>query len=96
MYLYLTAFDKAGDIKWGKPWLQTDSLLDMNNHIKENHNTESELYFPLLNGRDKERLEESGKTILLFTEDINYYLLDVEHDNNKGILRQMNIDSILE
>ena len=96
MNLYLVAYDKAFHLLFTKKWMETNSLLDIANYIKENHNIDCDRQFPLINSTDMTNLRVHGKTVLLFTEEAYYYLHDVNSENSKGILRDITIDQIFE
>ena len=96
MNLYLTAYNKAFDLLFTKKWMETDSLADITNYIKINHNVDCERHFPLINSTDLTNLKVYGKTVLLFTQDVYYFLHDIHNENNKGLLRDVIIDEILE
>jgi hypothetical protein len=93
MNLYLVGFSPKNEIKLYTKWLETNSLADMNRHIMKTPYKE-DICFPLLSSSDKETLEETGKTVLLFS-DLYYYLVDIEHKNNTAVLRHINIDTVL-
>lgn len=95
MDLYLTAYDKKSNLLC-KKWIETDSLLEINNYIKKNHSIDSDLYFPLLNNSDMSKLRNVGKAVLLFKKEAYYLLADVNNENNKGILRDIIITEILD
>jgi len=96
MNLYLVAYDKNFHLLFTKKWIRTESLLETNELIKQNHNTDCEIYFPTLSGTDWSNIKYSGKTVLLFTNDAYYFLHDIENESCKGILRDIAIDEILE
>lgn len=95
MILYVVGFTpENSEIKHYKKSIETNSLYEMNKWIMSNP-YKDDLHFPLLSSSDKERLEEEGKTILLFSN-LHYYLVDLNHKENKAILRHINIETILD
>ena len=93
MILYVIGFSTKNEIKYFKKSLESNSLLEINKWIMANP-YKDDIHFPLLSTGDKERLEEDGKTILLFS-DLHYYLVDVNNKENKSIIRHINIETIL-
>lgn len=96
MNLYLVAYDKNFHLLFTKKWIKTKSVLEINEHIKKNHNISCDRYFPPISNTDLNNLRYQGKTVLLFTDDAYYFLHDIENERSKGILRDITIDEILE
>lgn len=94
MILYVVGFaPKTSEIKYYKKSIDTNSLYEINKWIMANP-YKDDTHFPLLSSNDKEKLEEEGKTVLLFSN-LHYYLVDVNNKENKAILRHINIETIL-
>ena len=96
MNLYLVAYDKNFHLLFTKKWMETNSLLEINGFIKKNHSIDCAIYFPIISNADLHNLQYGGKTVLLFTNDVYYFLHDIENEASKGILRNIIIDEILE
>lgn len=94
MNLYLITFSHKYEYLDSQKWLETNSLREINKFIMDNPYKE-DLCFPLLNLIDKELLETKGNTVLLYS-DVYYYLHDMDHENNKSIWRDININSIFD
>ena len=95
MNLYLVSYDKDFHLISAKKWMETDSLLDINQHIKSYHSIDSERYFPLLNNNDMYKLRSDGKTVLIFSNGGHYFLFDINSEGGKGIARDVTIEEIL-
>ena len=95
MNLYLVSYDKDFHLISAKKWMETDALVDINKHIKENHNIECDRYFPLLNNNDMYSLRSNGKTVLIFTKEFYFFLFDINSEGGKGISRDVTIEEIL-
>ncbi len=93
MNLYLVGFTPDMKISYYQKWLETDSLLEINKHIMKTP-YKNDICFPLLSSNDKEKLVETGKTILLFS-DLHYFLVDADNKENTAVIRHINIDTIL-
>jgi hypothetical protein len=94
MDLYLVAYTQKFEMIYATRWLETDSLKEINKFIMDNPYKEN-THFPLLSTNDKSLLETKGKTVLLFADEY-YFLHDINHEQNKSILRDINITSVLE
>jgi len=94
MDLYLVAYTPKFEMIYATKWLETDSLKEINEFIMDNP-YKKDTYFPILSSNDKHSLETKGKTVLLFGDEY-YFLHDVNHEENKSILRDINISSVLE
>ena len=94
MNLYLVAYTTKFEMIYATKWLETESLKEINEFIMDNP-YKKDTYFPLLSQNDNFLLKTNGKTILLFGDEY-YFLHDVNHEENKSILRDINISSVLE
>lgn len=97
MNLYLYLIDSNDNVISYSEWLITDkpSLVLINNKISKER-TEYDVYIPLCFHSDMECLRYNGRTILYFTQDVRYYLVDMEHPNYQATLREIRIKQIVD
>jgi len=93
MILYVVAFEPKGKIVNFKKAIETSSITEINKWIMANP-YKDDVCFPLLSSNDKDKLIESGRTILLFSN-WYYYLVDVSHKDQVAVIRHINIETIL-